>query len=342
MPGREVRPGVWVGAGHADRRPASRSSRRCCSATAASSSPARAHRPAHRRRRLRHRARRRARGRDPLGRRARPARNADLAGSIVGRDVHVHHEAIRCTRAPSSVTARTSVDAGADRPPARVEPRRASGPTARVAPISRVSVALGQLARRLRSTSSFPGAACSAARAGRWLCAVCARSLRPPRGARAARGCGAARPRRRLGAVPSAAAATWPSARPRAAFAYEGPARRAGHGLQVPRPALAGRRDGRAGARRRSAPSALAAAEPASNGRHLGAGHRDHQLERGFNQAELLARGLARAPGSAVRAPLLGAPAHGARQSGLERGRARRQCRDAFAVAAATARRVAA
>lgn len=47
-------------------------------------------------------------------------------------------------------------------------------------------------------------------------------------------------------------------------------------------------------------------------------GHRDHVLERGFNQAELLARGLGQHAGLPV-APLLRRTRHGARQSGLDR-----------------------
>lgn len=47
-------------------------------------------------------------------------------------------------------------------------------------------------------------------------------------------------------------------------------------------------------------------------------GHRDHVLERGFNQAELLGRALARHAGLPA-APLLRRTRHGARQSGLGR-----------------------
>jgi len=47
-------------------------------------------------------------------------------------------------------------------------------------------------------------------------------------------------------------------------------------------------------------------------------GHRDHQMERGFNQAELLGRGFARRAGVPY-APLLRRVRHGARQSGLDR-----------------------
>ncbi len=60
-------------------------------------------------------------------------------------------------------------------------------------------------------------------------------------------------------------------------------------------------------------------------------GHRDHSLERGFNQAELLARGLARTAGVAY-APLLRRTRHGARQSGLDRAARVANVHDAFAL----------
>jgi ComF family protein len=60
-------------------------------------------------------------------------------------------------------------------------------------------------------------------------------------------------------------------------------------------------------------------------------GHRDHQLERGFNQAERLARGFARAAGLPY-APLLRRTRHGARQSGLSRTARAANVKDAFAL----------
>ncbi|HEY5386846.1 MAG TPA: ComF family protein [Thermoleophilia bacterium] len=60
-------------------------------------------------------------------------------------------------------------------------------------------------------------------------------------------------------------------------------------------------------------------------------GHRDHQLERGFNQAELLARGFARRAALPY-APLLRRVRHGARQSGLDRVARAANVRDAFAL----------
>ncbi len=60
-------------------------------------------------------------------------------------------------------------------------------------------------------------------------------------------------------------------------------------------------------------------------------GHRDHVLERGFNQAELLARELARLAGLPS-APLLRRVRHGARQSGLDRTARAANAQNAFAL----------
>ncbi len=60
-------------------------------------------------------------------------------------------------------------------------------------------------------------------------------------------------------------------------------------------------------------------------------GHRDHQLERGFNQAERLARGFARTAGLPY-APLLRRTRLGARQSGLSRAARAANVKDAFAL----------
>ena len=60
-------------------------------------------------------------------------------------------------------------------------------------------------------------------------------------------------------------------------------------------------------------------------------GHREHTLERGFNQAELLARGLARHAGVAS-APLLRRVRHGARQSGLARAARAANVHGSFAL----------
>jgi len=60
-------------------------------------------------------------------------------------------------------------------------------------------------------------------------------------------------------------------------------------------------------------------------------GHRDHQLERGFNQAERLARGFARSAGLPY-APLLRRTRHGARQSGLSRSARAANVKGAYAL----------
>ncbi len=60
--------------------------------------------------------------------------------------------------------------------------------------------------------------------------------------------------------------------------------------------------------------------------------HRGHKLERGFNQAELLARDLARAAGLPF-APLLVRTRHGRRQSGLAKSERAANVRGAFALA---------
>ena len=59
--------------------------------------------------------------------------------------------------------------------------------------------------------------------------------------------------------------------------------------------------------------------------------HRGHKLERGFNQAELLARDLARAAGLPF-APLLVRTRHGRRQSGLAKSERAANVRGAFAL----------
>jgi len=60
-------------------------------------------------------------------------------------------------------------------------------------------------------------------------------------------------------------------------------------------------------------------------------GHRERSLERGFNQAELLGRGLARSAGLPA-APLLRRTRHGVRQSSLDRAARAGNVEDAFAL----------
>ena len=66
-------------------------------------------------------------------------------------------------------------------------------------------------------------------------------------------------------------------------------------------------------------------------------GHRDHQLERGFNQSERLARGFAQSAGLPY-APLLRRARHGARQSGLSRSARAANVKGAFALLQGTKR----
>jgi predicted amidophosphoribosyltransferase len=84
------------------------------------------------------------------------------------------------------------------------------------------------------------------------------------------------------------------------------------------------------GARDGDAPTAVHADPPAALVTWV-PGHRDRGLERGFNQAELLGRGLARSAGLPA-APLFVRTRHGARQSGLDREARAANVADAFAL----------
>ena len=188
---------------------------------------------------------------------------------------------------------------------------------------------------------------------GRWLCAECGSQLRRLDGP----GC------RRCGCPDVSPAQPCPECSGRdlafasagAAFAYEGPARRlvtackfgalrsvvgemaalaAPHVPQRVAVATVGMGDvggfggaGMAGAGARAADTAaavdLVTCVPA---------HRGHKLERGFNQAELLARDLARAAGLPF-APLLVRTRHGRRQSGLAKSDRAANVRGAFGLA---------
>ena len=125
-----------------------------------------------------------------------------------------------------------------------------------------------------------------------------------------------------------------------AAFTYEGPARalvsackfRALRSLADEMARLAGPAFGAACGATPAGPDA--AASPAASAQTLVTwvpSHRERSLERGFNQAELLARGLARGArlGSA---PVLRRTRHGARQSGLDRAARAVNVRDTFAL----------
>ena len=165
---------------------------------------------------------------------------------------------------------------------------------------------------------------------GGWLCEQCAADLRPLPAQRCAR-CGApgpwAAPGRRRGAgrrCPECGGRDLSFHSAAAAFTYEGPARALVTACKFR--ALRALADDMVG---RASPAFAAAADvdlvtwvP---------GHRDHQLERGFNTAELLARGFARRAGVPY-APLLRRVRHGARQSGLDRAGRAANVRDAFAL----------
>ena len=189
-------------------------------------------------------------------------------------------------------------------------------------------------------------------RAGRWLCAECRAQLRRLDGP----GC------RRCGCPDVSPAQPCPECTGRdlafasagAAFAYEGPARRLVTAckfgalrsvvaemaaLAAPRlplrvaVALAGMGDvgGHVGAGIDVADAAPASAAAAVDLVTCVPAHRGHKLERGFNQAELLARDLARAAGLPF-APLLVRTRHGRRQSGLAKAERAANVRGAFAL----------
>jgi competence protein ComFC len=172
-------------------------------------------------------------------------------------------------------------------------------------------------------------------RGGRWLCAQCGSQLRPLDGP-GCRRCGCpdvptAQP------CPECAGRDLAFASAGAAFAYEGPARRlvtackfgALRSVVTEMAALAAPRlplrvaVAEAGAAQTAAAVDLVTCVPA---------HRGHKLERGFNQAELLARDLARAAGLPF-APLLVRTRHGRRQSGLAKAQRAANVRGAFALA---------
>ena len=256
----------------------------------------RAHRAAHHRRRLRDRARRRARGRHPLGGR-QAGRGSRLAGSILGRNVIVHHEAVVHEDAVigdrSEVAAAALVPAaGAHRAALRrgaeaASPRRATVADRRARRETPRGVLDGllDLVFPKRCVRAGPPAAGSASPAPRGL-----RPL-PASAARAAARRGL-RSRAASGVPGVRAAATWPSRGPR------------GVRLRRARPATSSRpaSSARCAPRRRDGAAGGAGLRRAcGDGRRprrrrcvtCVPGHRDHSLERGFNQAELLARGLA-------------------------------------------------
>jgi ComF family protein len=184
---------------------------------------------------------------------------------------------------------------------------------------------------------------CVACRApGAWLCAGCAAQLveLPERRCRRCGAPGSRSDGRLAGPCPECDGRELAFSGAAAAFVYEGPARalvtackfRALRSIAAEMSALA-------------APAFAAAcgvAPATDDGRAVPAtppvdlvtwvpGHRDRSLERGFNQAELLGRGLARSAGLPA-APLILRTRHGARQSGLDRVARAANVDDAFAL----------
>lgn len=194
-----------------------------------------------------------------------------------------------------------------------------------------MSAALGQFADGLLDLF-LPKRCVQCGAPGRWLCATCARGLRPLEGPRCAR-CGrpapAASPEcpecrgRELGFVSA-----------RAAFAYEGPARRLVTACKF--------RSLRSLGAEMAELARAAFRAAALDGPHGAEAvtcvpvHRDRRLERGFNQAELLARELARQAGLPFVAALE-RPRRSARQSELSGAARAANVAGAFAVAAGAA-----
>ena len=177
---------------------------------------------------------------------------------------------------------------------------------------------------------------------GAWLCEPCARALQALPADRCPR-CGAPRIRaaatttwRAADAAPGARRPSAPCRECRgrelaftsasAAFVYEGSARALVTACKFR--ALRSLTDEMA---RRAAPAFAASSASRAELVTWVPGHREHALERGFNQAELFARRLARDAGLPY-APLLRRVRHGARQSGLDRASRAANVRDAFAL----------
>ena len=180
----------------------------------------------------------------------------------------------------------------------------------------------------------FPKRCVSCRAAGGWLCEPCAGGLVPLPAVRCPR-CGAPGDWSRR-PCPECGGRDLGFALAAAAFVYDGPARDLVTACKFR--ALRALADDMA---RRAAPAFVSFCEADGRGEARDAvepplvtwvpGHRGHTLERGFNQAELLGRGLAGAAGWPA-APLLGRAAHGARQSGLGRAARAANVRGAFAL----------
>lgn len=157
--------------------------------------------------------------------------------------------------------------------------------------------------------------------AGAWLCRECERKLRTVASPRCEH-CGAPQGPAAHGCPECRGRSLW-FASASAAFVYEGPARALVTACKFRAfRSLAGEMALRGGPAFAAACARLIpSAGLADDGMPYVTwvpGHRDHTLERGFNQAELLARGLARQAGLPS-GPLLRRVRHGARQSGLAR-----------------------
>jgi ComF family protein len=174
----------------------------------------------------------------------------------------------------------------------------------------------------------FPKRCVQCRAAGDWLCQPCAVTLTPLSEQRCPR-CGAPG-RWTVRPCPDCGGRELAFTSAAAGFVYEGPARALVTACKFR--ALRSLADEMA----RRAEPAFAAAAPADGPADAllvtwVPGHRDHTLERGFNQAELFARALARRRALAY-APLLRRVRHGARQSGLDRAARAANVRDAFAL----------
>lgn len=163
---------------------------------------------------------------------------------------------------------------------------------------------------------------CVACRApGAWLCAGCAAQL-DELPARRCRRCGAPGP---SSSCPECDGRDLAFAGAAAAFVYAGPAR-----ALVTACKFRALRSIAAEMTKLAAPAFAAACDGVDVVTWV-PGHRDRSLERGFNQAELLGRGLAREAGLPAVA-LLRRTRHGARQSGLDRAARAANVDDAFAL----------
>ena len=199
----------------------------------------------------------------------------------------------------------------------------------------------------------FPRRCVACGASGSWLCEPCALALQPLPSDRCPR-CGAPRPRtastttwRVVGGAPGERCPRAPCRECRgrelaftsasAAFVYEGPARALitackFRALRSLVDEMVDRAGPAFGAACSGAPGGIVSGPaPLSLVVTWIPAHRDHALERGFNQAELLARGLARSAGVPA-APLLRRRRHGARQRGLDRAARAANVRDAFAL----------